>query len=511
MNSILTPSLIFFLLNACIAGPASANEPVAPSIPTVVPNAPKAGDADFATPSPGARHDQKVAAIKSGKYDLVLIGDSITQCLEDGGEWAPLNATWEKHYVPRNAINLGYSAYRTENILWNLQNGELDFTQSPKVFMLLIGTNNTDDQHFKSVHTAEQLFAGTKAIVDLIRQRHPTSKIVIRRPFPSGTVGDQTPYARKYNRSLKAIGELRRAGELTVQLADGKQVFWSDVGHVFLRPDGTINPDLMPDLIHPNAAGAEAAAQAIEPLLSSLLRDKPVMDSQSNPALVPVSRADGSYDWMARHRAILASKETHPEIVFIGDSITHHIGGVPKTTGGFANPLGATFWGDVCTAERPGLNLGFGADWTQHVLWRIDHGELDRLAPKHVVLMIGTNNVLHGSGNAPQIIAGVRACLIRIRAKTPLAKIILMGVLPCGNPATNPTRLLAAEVNKGLEPLAKEAKCDYLDLSAGFIDSQGNIPKELMPDGVHPSAAGYKIWSADLVSLLKAHGAEEKN
>jgi len=88
-----------------------------------------------------------------------------------GGIYEPLKAVWDRHYAPRNAINLGHNGFRTENILWNLLNGELDFSPSPKVAVLLIGTNNSDDRNFRHVHTAAQIAAGTKAIVELIRQR----------------------------------------------------------------------------------------------------------------------------------------------------------------------------------------------------------------------------------------------------------------------------------------------------------------------------------------------------
>ena len=141
--------------------------------------------------------------------------------------------------------------------------------------MILIGTNNTDDQHYAHIHTGEQVLAGTKAIVELIKKRHPTTKILVLRILPCGGVGDQTSYHRKYNRSAKAMAAVHRAGELTAQLADGKTVIWLDVNHVFLRPDGAINTDLMPDLIHPNAAGAEAEAAAIEPTLAKLMGDTP--------------------------------------------------------------------------------------------------------------------------------------------------------------------------------------------------------------------------------------------
>jgi hypothetical protein len=105
---------------------------------------------------------------------------------ELSGKYEPLRAVWERHFAPRHAINLGYNGYRTEHILWNLRDGELDFAVSPKVAILLIGTNNSDDRHFSKVHTAEEILAGTKAIVDLIKRRHPTTKILVMRIFPRG-------------------------------------------------------------------------------------------------------------------------------------------------------------------------------------------------------------------------------------------------------------------------------------------------------------------------------------
>ncbi|MCX6928969.1 MAG: GDSL-type esterase/lipase family protein, partial [Verrucomicrobia bacterium] len=252
---------------------------------------PMPGDADYPTPSPSARHSEKVAAVKAGNYDLVLIGDSITHTIgELGGKYEPLKAVWEKHFAPRHAINLGHNGYRTENILWNLLNGELDFARSPKVVMILIGTNNSDERHFPRVHSPEEILAGTRAIVDLIRQRHPTTKVLVLRIFPRGGDTEEGISPPAFNSSAKCIGICRRAGELTAQLADGKHVFWLDVNYVFLRPDGTINTDLMWDLLHPGPAGTEVWAQAVEPMLAQLMGDQPIVDPQPNPLLVPANR-----------------------------------------------------------------------------------------------------------------------------------------------------------------------------------------------------------------------------
>ena len=241
----------------------------------------KPGDADFPTKNANPRHEEKVKAVQVGTFDLVLIGDSITHTLGDmnDGKYAPNQAVWKRHFEPRRAINLGMNGQRTEEILWNLQNGQLEFTQSPKVMVLLIGTNNADDRHFARTHAPEEIFAGTRAIVELIRRRHPSSKILIVRIFPRGGDGEKGVSPPAFNSSAQCIETCRRAGELTSRLADGQHVFWMDVNQVFLRANGTINTNLMWDLLHPSPAGAEAWVQAIEPMLAKLMGDRPILDS----------------------------------------------------------------------------------------------------------------------------------------------------------------------------------------------------------------------------------------
>ncbi len=262
---------------------------------------PKLSDADFPAPSPSARHTEKVAAVKSGNYDLLLIGDSITHTIgELDGKYEAMKAVWEKHYAPRHAINLGFNGYRTEQILWNLQNGELDFAQSPKVAMILIGTNNSDDRHFQKVHTAEEIFTGTKAIVELIKLKHPSTKILVLRIFPRGGDAEKGVSPPDFNSSAQCIETCRRAGELTAKLADDKQVFWLDINQVFLRPDGTINTDLMWDLLHPSPAGGEAWAQAIEPTLAKLMGEKPgdvIAPAADNDGFVSVFNGKDFTGW----------------------------------------------------------------------------------------------------------------------------------------------------------------------------------------------------------------------
>jgi len=298
---ILLSTLLAFL--PVVAGAADAAAPAVAGVPAKP--SPRAGDADFPMPSPSARHAEKVAAVRSGRFDLALIGDSITHTVgELGGKYEPLRAVWDKHFAPRRAINLGHNGQRTENILWNLADGELDFVVSPKVVVVLIGTNNSDDRNFKKVHTAEEIADGTRAIVDLVRRRHPATKVLVVRVFPRGGDGEAGTGGGIFHSSAKCIATCLRAGELTRKLADGKNVFWIDVGNVFLRPDGTIDTDRMPDLLHPGLAGAEAWAEAIEPTLTRL------MAGQAVPAatVIPPRAAAVAVDPLPEKLALWAGK-----------------------------------------------------------------------------------------------------------------------------------------------------------------------------------------------------------
>jgi lysophospholipase L1-like esterase/acetyl esterase/lipase len=498
--------VLLALATSCRIAPAPQSNQFAPHTPAQA--SPKPGDADFPAPSPSERHAEKVAAVRSGHYDLVLIGDSITHTLgELGGKYEPLRAVWERHFAPRQAINLGHNGYRTEQILWNLQDGELDFAESPKVAILLIGTNNSDDRHFAKVHTAEEIFAGNKAIVELIKQRHPTTKILVLRIFPRGGDAEKGVSPPAFNSSAQCIETCRRVGELTARLADGKQVFWLDLNYVFLQPDGTINTDLMWDLLHPSPAGAEAWAQAMEPTLAQLMGDKPLaVEVPSNSALVPVPKLEeDSYDWYGRHAEVLQLKDRiNPQVVLIGDSITHFWGGEPKA----AQANGTVSWQATFGSYRT-LNLGFGWDRIQNVLWRLDHGELDGLHPRVIVLHIGTNNTSdtdHARKNTPAEIAeGIRAIIRRLRAKTPEARVILMKVFPREQKPNHPRRRHIEAINQLLSnEFAQLPGVTLVDIGPQLVQSDGTISPEIMRDFCHPTEKGYQIWGSALAPLLTA-------
>ena len=196
---------------------------------------------------------------------------------------------------------------------------------------------------------------------------------------------------------------------------------------------------------------------------------------------------------------MLASKANlDPQIVLIGDSITHMWGGTPQSN----RVNGPKTWEQMFGRTQT-LNLGFGWDRTQNVLWRLAQGEFEGLNPKTVILNIGTNN-LTGTSNArantpAEVVQGILAIHEQVRAQSPQSRIIVMGVFPRGFGAATPLRAAIAEVNRLLAPaLASKENTTFLDIGTQFLDADGSLPKTLMNDGTHPSEEGYKIWAKAL-------------
>lgn len=224
----------------------------------------------------------------------------------------------------------------------------------------------------------------------------------------------------------------------------------------------------------------------------------------NNSATIPVSKLENdSYDWSKRHEEVLRIKAAlQPEIVLIGDSITHFWNGEPKAH----TARGPKAWEAVFGKSRI-LNLGFGWDRTQNVLWRINHGELDGIAPRIVVLNIGTNNTSQTANarqnTAPEIAEGVRTVCDRIRAKLPQAKIILMAIFPREEDPDHPRRKLIMETNTLLARFAGDKGYTLVDIGPKMLQPDGHLTQEIMPDFCHPSEKGYQIWAEALIPLIQ--------
>ena len=188
----------------------------------------------------------------------------------------------------------------------------------------------------------------------------------------------------------------------------------------------------------------------------------------------------------AHDRFVAIAKEGKTDLVFLGDSITAGWGGKKE------------IWDKAFGMYRP-ANFGIGGDRTQHVLWRITNGELDGIKPKAAVLMIGTNN--SGGDPADGIAKGVTKIVETIRAKLPDTKILLLAVFPRGEKA-NPQREKLKEVNTTIAKLDDGKSVFYLDIGDKFLQPDGTLTKEIMPDFLHLSAKGYQIWADSIAAKL---------
>ncbi|TWU14976.1 GDSL-like Lipase/Acylhydrolase [Novipirellula galeiformis] len=209
-------------------------------------------------------------------------------------------------------------------------------------------------------------------------------------------------------------------------------------------------------------------------------------------AIKPVPRAGG---WMKRHEAMNTRvKQGNVDLVFIGDSITQGWEGAGKN-------VWAKYYG-----ERNAVNLGIGGDRTQHVIWRLDNGNLEGIAPKAAVIMIGTNN---SGGNSPEEIAeGVTAIVRQLQQKTPQTKILLLGTFPRGADPSDARRQVNERSNAIVAELASDDNVTYLDIGDNFLGDQGTLSKEIMPDLLHLSEQGYTIWAESIEPTLTKMLAE---
>jgi len=222
---------------------------------------------------------------------------------------------------------------------------------------------------------------------------------------------------------------------------------------------------------------------------------------KTHSAVTPADRANVEW-WMPRHEAVLARvAQGNVDLIMIGDSITH----------GWENK-GKAVW-DEYYAGHNAVNMGYGGDRTQHVLWRFEHGEIDGIRPKLAVLMIGTNNSNGTDNTAEEIADGIKAICAQIREKLPKTKILILAIFPRGDAeqrknkdqraSFNPQWAKNAEASKLASRIADGKHIFYLDINQAFLDENGVMSRDIMPDLLHPNETGYKIWAEAMEPMVK--------
>ena len=443
------------------------------------------------------RHAEKMAEVANGGAKVVFIGDSITHFWESKGK-----EQLKKYFSEGDwkMLNLGTSADRTEHVLWRLDHGELDGYEA-KCILLMIGTNNTG--HFKkfSDETPADTILGINQILKKIRAKQPKATIVLTAIFPRGA--NENDSCRVRNDVVNK--EIRK-------FCDGKTIFWCDFSDRFIDKNGDTKW-VMSDRLHPVAQGYEIWYEEVKPYIEYALSDgtKPLPKNRysklktsleksmaSLPAtVVPTTRIGvnpknpkrGDW-WTARllqKRNQIADSKGEIDLVFFGDSITHNWESKGKD---MLAELSKTY---------SILDIGYGGDRTQHLVWRGMNGELDGYKAKCVMLMIGTNN----REPVEDIAKGVRRVLDVIAEKQPQAKTLLLPIFVRGEGPANARRVANEKVNAIIKGYADGDKVIWCDFNKKYLDAKGDT-NWIMPDRQHPNAAGYKIWTEAVLPHFKA-------
>lgn len=194
--------------------------------------------------------------------------------------------------------------------------------------------------------------------------------------------------------------------------------------------------------------------------------------------------------FLDRHRLVETYRGRVVDLVMIGDSITHRW-----------EYMHTVSWAKF-TSGRAVLNLGYGSDGAQHVMWRILHGELDGYEAKAVALLIGVNNNAKKGADPANVAAAIRKVVQMIRERQPKARILLHAIFPVGSSAASGLagcRRRDDETNRLLKAFAaSDPTIEWIDLESKFVDASGWVPKAMMSDEVHPVEAGYDIWAEAL-------------
>ena len=202
------------------------------------------------------RHEHILEKVRTSDPKLIMIGNSITHALDDPDR----KILWDMYLNDLDAVNMGISGDRTENVIWRLQNGYLEGIH-PKVATLLIGTNNTDGNHYLEVSTPEELAEGIWKICSIIREKLPETEIILLGILPYGYKPNHRDELNKAtNKIISGFPE-----------KDSK-IHYYDLGYLFLEEDGSVNGKLMPDYLHPNLEGDILIFKTLSPIVTELLK-----------------------------------------------------------------------------------------------------------------------------------------------------------------------------------------------------------------------------------------------
>ena len=283
-------------------------------------------------------------------------------------------------------------------------------------------------------------------------------------------------YANEFS-SLEAEDTYRKANtELRKVYRDLKAEGIENL-HYLTKEEIGFTQDAMVEGVHPSDWGMQIYADAYIPKIKEILNE----ECEKRTIFKPCTQQRGPYNWKERHEEVLRlNKEKAPQILLIGNSITHHWGG---------DPIGFIIrdeesWSHLFKG-KVARNLGFGWDRIENALWRIYHGELDGYQAEKIFLLMGTNNLDKNTDD--EIIDGINELVRAVRYRQPKAEIYVTGILPRAGMEARLVRL-----NKALQVRLLNEEVTYIEMSTVLTHPDGKIIKELFIDGLHPNKEGYR-------------------
>lgn len=408
----------------------------------------------------------------SKEKPVVLYGTSIMQgaCATRAGmSWA--NILGRK--LDRPIVNLGFSGNgQLEQPVIDLIN-----EQQAQLFVLDCMPNMSEPERFSREEVRTRIVTAVKSL----QSRHPATPILLAEHCCGlEGVDMDTSVLNKYANISKVLAatfdEMKKEGVQDIYLLTDKAIGFAVDNTV----DGT----------HPNDIGMMKYADAYEAIIRKILHEEKGPIGATMP--IRQRRDWRTYDFMQRHAAALQTvQELQPDVVLVGNSITHFWGGLPES----GINRGMQSWDKYFKPLRI-VNLGFGWDRIENVLWRVYHGEFDGYHAKKILLNIGTNNI--GGSTDEEITEGIRYLIKAIQQRQPSARVLLSGIYP-----RRALEQRVAVLNTKLAVMARTISVTFIDPGKLLLQSDKKINERLFSDGLHPTEQGYEKLGAFLVRYLK--------
>ena len=224
-------------------------------------------------------HQQLLEKAKKGGIDIYFEGDSITRRW-GATDYPQFLTNWTQNFFGWNAGDFGWGADLTQNILWRLENGELDGV-NPKIIVILAGINNVGENPGNDAKV-EDVTRGLQAIVRVCQEKAPNATIILTGLFPRNSARGNP---------LGVIPTINKINDNLAKMADGKKIRYLNLNDKLADKDGRLLPGMTVDQLHPTAKGYQAWVDGLKPIFTEILGTPAKTDHAPPPTGDPSATA----------------------------------------------------------------------------------------------------------------------------------------------------------------------------------------------------------------------------